>query len=400
MRRFQAGTESLPTLAQLAYRAGQQTRKALHYWPLGLRTLIVLVIVLSLTPAPARLMPTPPQTVDTQHPVVCVHTRLTDEVEDLKIAQTLQLVREMGASSIVEFFPWPYMEMSKGQYDWHHPDRIISMARHEGLQVIARLGTVLGRTPDWMQVDVRNPDKSLDTISPATYADYAKFVGAFVAHFRGQVDKIIVWNEPNLSLEWGYKLATPQSYTELLKLVYRAAHAANPDITVLAGALAPTLEPEGSPNGLNELDYLHQMYAAGAGPYFDALAVHTYGLKEAPDAPPAPDRLNFRRFELQAAIMQQNGDGSKPIYITESGWNDDPRWVRAVSPGQRITYTLDSFRYVEQNWPTVKNLCIWYFRLPLPTFSYMDHYAFATTLFRLKPIYSAVQAYARGLPEN
>src|SRR5258708_6149277 len=166
---------SLQALPELSYRAGQQTRQAIQHWPLILRIIVVLAIILSLTPAPARLMPEPPQTVDTQHPVVCVHTRLTDEVEDLKIAQTLQLVREMGASTIVEFFPWPYMETSKGQYDWHHPDRIISMARHEGLQVIARLGTVLGATPDWMHASPNDPDKSPNYISPETFANYAKF---------------------------------------------------------------------------------------------------------------------------------------------------------------------------------------------------------------------------------
>jgi len=94
--------------------------------------------------------------------------------------------------------------------------------------------------------------------------------------------------------------------------------------------------------------------------------------------------------------MQKYGDSSKPVYITESGWNEDPRWTKAVRPGQRVQYTLDSFRYIEQKWPNVKNLCIWYFRLPVPTLNYVDYYAFATTEFRLKPIYSAIQDYTQG----
>ena len=61
---------------------------------------------------------------------------------------------------------------------------------------------------------------------------------------------------------------------------------ANPDITVLAGALAPTLEPAGSPWGLNDLVYLDQMYTAGAADYFDGLAVHVYGLTFPPEAEP------------------------------------------------------------------------------------------------------------------
>jgi hypothetical protein len=165
---------------------------------------------------------------------------------------------------------------------------------------------------------------------------------------------------------------------------------------VLGGALAPTLEPVGSLYGMNEIDYLQRMYEAGAAPYFDALAVHTYGFTDPPEAAPAPDKLNFRRFELLQAVMAKHGDANKPIYITESGWNDAPRWTKAVRPGQRLQYTIDSFRWVEGHWPSVKNLCIWYFRVPVPVRSYPDYFALVTTEFRLRPIYSAIQAYALG----
>ena len=43
----------------------------------------------------------------------------------------------------------------------------------------------------------------------------------------------------------------------------------------------------------------------------------------------------------------------------------------------------------------MKNLCIWYFRVPVPVLSYPDNFAFVTTEFRPRPIYNAVQAYAR-----
>ncbi|MEP7286380.1 MAG: endo-1,4-beta-xylanase [Chloroflexota bacterium] len=381
------------SLPRLAYLAGRGVRR---FGPAVLRVIVLLAALLQLTPAPPRMLPYPPQAVETQHPVVCVHTRLTDEVEDLKIQRTLQLVREMGASTIVDFLPWAYIEGEKGQYDWHHPDRIINMARQEGIDVIVRLGLV----PAWARPKPPAQETSLNYLTPDHFEDYAQFVGKFVEHYRGVVGKIIVWNEPNINMEWGYRASTPEEYVQMLKLVYAAAHEANPNIVILAGALAPTLEPEGSPNGLNDLAYLRRMYAAGAASYFDALAVHTYGFTDQPEAEPAPDRLNFRRFELLYAIMQENHDAAKPIYITESGWNDDPRWTKAVHSGQRVKYTLDSFKLIEQRWPTVKNLCIWYFRVPLPVLNYPDYFAFATTEFRLKPIYYAVQGYARGLAEQ
>jgi hypothetical protein len=88
------------------------------------------------------------------------------------------------------------------------------------------------------------------------------------------------------------------------------------------------------------------------------------------------------------------------VYITESGWNDDAFWTKAVYPRERVQYTLDSFRLVEHDWPTVKNLCIWYFRAPRPVLRYPDYFAFVTTEFRVKPIYDAVQAYAQGTEQS
>jgi polysaccharide biosynthesis protein PslG len=360
--------------------------------PLAVRLSILGYFLYGLAPAQPRLIPEPPQVVITQHPIVCVHTRLTDEVEDWKIQRTLQLVREMGASTIVDFFPWAYIEVGEGVFDWHHPDRIIDMAHQEGLQVIARLGIV----PAWARPDPRQQPTSLNYLMPDRFADYAEFVAAFAVRYRGKIAGIVAWNEPNLAFEWGFRAVTPAEYVELLRQVHTAVHTVNPDMILLGGALAPTLEPVGSPYGLNEMDYLRRMYEAGAAPYFDALAVHTYGFTESADAEPAPARLNYRRVELLLAVMRQYGDGDKPVYITESGWNDHPRWTKAVRPGQRLQYTLDSFRLAERNWPTVKNVCIWYFRAPLPVLSYPDYFAFVTTEFRVKPIYSAVQDYALG----
>ena len=137
------------------------------------------------------------------------------------------------------------------------------------------------------------------------------------------------------------------------------------------------------------------MYQAGAADYFDALAIHTYGFTEPARAEPHPDVLNFRRAELLYEIVRQYDDPDTPVYITESGWNDNPRWTKAVRPSQRIAYTLDAFAYAEQNWEWLEDLCIWVFRYPTPTFSYPDNFTLVSVDFQLKPIYHAIQAYAR-----
>lgn len=351
------------------------------------RLVVALFILWSLRPPPVLVVVGPPQEVVTVNPLVGVHTRLTDEVEEWKIQRTLQMVREMGAPWIVEFFPWAYYEPAPGRYDWDHVDMVVRHARAQGLTVIARLGWV----PQW----ARPEETTFTYLDAEGYEAFADFVAAFVGRYRGRVDHVIIWNEPNLGFEWGYRPVDPAGYVEMLRAVYPAAHAANPDVVVLAGALAPTLEPPGSPAGLNDLDYLEGMYMAGAAPYFDGLAVHAYGLGFPPEAEPTPDVVNFRRVELLRAVMEAYGDGDKPIYITEAGWNDHPRWTRAVRPAQRIAYTIGAYEWARRYWPWCRVVAMWAFRYPAPLHNYQDYYTFVTDDFRPKPIYSAVQAYTQ-----
>ncbi len=351
----------------------------------GLRLLILTIVLPLLLPAPILITPGPPQTVHTTHPIVGVHTRLTDEVEEWKIQRSLQMVREMGAPWIVEFFPWAYYQGKDGGIAWEHPDLVISHAHAQGLKVIARIGL----TPGW----ARPPDTPLTYLDADAYDDFAAFAAAFAERYRGQVQAIIIGNEPNLNYEWGYRHTTYQDYVDLLKEVYTAVKTANPDMIILAGALAPTLEPEGSPWGLNDLAYLAGMYEAGAADYFDGLAVHAYGLAFPPETKPSANLLNFRRVELVRQVMVDYGDTAKSIFITETGWNDHPRWTMGVRPAQRIQYTLDALRYAEANWPYVEMVAIWAFRFPAPTKSYMDYYTLVTPEFVAKPIYDEIKQY-------
>jgi len=359
-----------------------------------LRAAFLLLAMRAIAPHPAYVTVGTPQQVVTEHPITCVHTRLTDEVEEWKIQRTLEMVREMGAPAIVEFFPWPYIETSPGNYDWARFDRIVEHAEAQGLTLIARLGMV----PEWAQPDpdAVDFDVTINYLPAGSVDDFASFVEAFAQHYRGRIDTLILWNEPNLAFEWGYEQPDPARYLALLRAAYPAAHRGNPGVTVLAGALAPTLEPPGSPHGLNELDYLTALYEGGFKDLSDGLAVHTYGFKFPPGDPPAPDVLNFRRAELLRDIMVAYGDADKPVFITESGWNDHPRWTRAVRPGQRITYTLDALAYAEDNWPWAEQVCLWAFRYPAPTQSYPDYFTLVGPDFTPRPIYTAIQAWARG----
>ncbi len=374
----------------------QGTRRAGHLLArLGWLPLITAVyIVFSTTWSPDALLELgQAQLVQTTKPLVCAHTLLENEVHEWKIKRSLELVREMGATTIVQFFPWAYFEPSAGQYNWRQADLIVRHAVNQGLRIIARLGLV----PEWARPPVHeNRPTTLNFLPETSFGAFADYAAQLAARYPEAIQHFIVWNEPNLSFEWGYRPVDAAAYTRLLQVSYRAIKAANAKALVLAGALAPTNEVQGSRAGLNENDYLRAMYRNGAAPYFDALAVHSYGATAPADAAPNPDRLNFRRLETQRQIMAAAGDAAKPVFITESGWNDHPRWSGAVRPSQRLQYTINAFEYADRHWSWVEQVCLWAFRFPAPLNNYPDNFALVSPEFDLKPIYYALQDYARG----
>ena len=195
--------------------------------------------------------------------------------------------------------------------------------------------------PEW----ARPPKTSPLLLTEDRYDDFARFAAAFADHFRGRVGLLIVWNEPNLSQEWGYRPPDPGG-------LHRTAV---PNLSGREGRRTPTCRSwaarwrrrwrrAGSEWALNDLDYLQGMYDAGAAACFDLLAAHSYGWTFDPDEPASPDAVNFSRVELLRDVMVRNGDGAKHIIITEGGWNDHPRWTKAVRPPQRAAYTVPGVR--------------------------------------------------------
>jgi hypothetical protein len=359
----------------------------------SVRLAVVLWLALrGLNPPRGIVLLGPQRQVRSINPKIGVHTRLTDEVEEWKIKRSLELVREMGASWIIEYFPWAYSEPEPGVYSWEHADMVIAHARRQGLRVIARIGFV----PDWAR-----PEGSAHTyLAPERYEQLALFCAAFVERYAEAVDHLIVWNEPNLALEWGYRAPDPAEYAHMLRTVYLKVKATRPEVQILGGALSPTLGAPavtgGVPDAIDDLVYLQAMYDAGAAPFFDVLAVHAYGWRFPANADPDPATINFRRAELLREIMVRNGDAHKRAMITEGGWNDHPRWTKSVRPGQRVAYTLGAYEWALQQWEWCAVVGLWAFRFPRPMGGYLDYFAFVTVDLTLKPVYVQVQRYARG----
>ena len=326
-----------------------------------------------------------------------INTRLELETT-AGVTRSLRLAQAAGIRWIRQEFLWTDLERRKGQYrhettgrtTWDKYDHIVDTARSQGLRIIARLD----RPPEWAR-----PPGSSGTHPPLNYLDYGDFVYDFVTRYRGRISHIQIWNEPNLNHEWGDRPVDPAAYVELLRTAYRRAKEADPTIRVLAAGLAPTLER--GDRGLDDLAFLERMYEHGAKDFFDIASVMAYGLwTDADDHRIAPERTNFPRLILTRRLMEAWGDGAKPIWVSEFGWNALPAgWQGHSSPwgsfsvAEQRRSTVRALERARDEWPFVGVMTLWVLRIPgvHPD----DPTAFFALLdddWRPRPLYAALQA--------
>jgi hypothetical protein len=317
------------------------------------------------------------------------NTFLSGEVEIPKRERTVQMLKDAHIGWMKEQFLWDQIEHQRGVYTWDKWDEIVALANKFGIKVIARLDY----PPAWT-----HPAKPAFNAPADNDDDYAQFVEAFVKHYQGKVAAVQIWNEPNLAAEWGGKPPDAAAYTKLLKAAYARAKAADPNIIVLSAPLAETLER--SPRALVEMDFLQQMYDAGAKGSFDVLSANAYGLSFPPDDPPRTDRLNFLRFTLLHDVAAKNGEPDKPVWFNEYGWNASPStfppdeliWGN-VTRAQQAQYTVDGIALAKQKYPYVGVVNIWYFRqtgnIPKSDSSY--YFDMVDPEFNPEPVYGAVR---------
>ena len=110
-----------------------------------------------------------------------------------------------------------------------------------------------------------------------------------------------IWNEPGFDFYWPQPFAA--SYVPVLAAAHAAIKAADPSAQVVL---------PGFPDWAWQ--FLATVYEQGGGVQrdFDVVAAHPY----------TQNPVNVIRFlRLMRTVMREYGDGTKPIMITETGWN-------------------------------------------------------------------------------
>jgi len=314
------------------------------------------------------------------------------EQDQVNLDRSLDLAQQGGFLWLRQRFPWKDIEPQRGVFAWQPYDRLVDAATTRGFKLIATLDT----SPAWAR------SATTDTSPPDNLEDYGNFVAAFVEHYRGRVSYIQVWDEPNVAPHWGEQWVSPDEYVGMLKIAYARAKAANPNVQVLAGGLAPTVADDQW--NLNDVTFLSRMYAKGAKGYFDILAAKPYGFWTGPDDRRVdPSILNFSRLILLREIMVKNNDVARPIWAVAMGWNALPTdWKGRPSPwgtdseAVQAQRTVDALKRAQAEWPWLDVLIINGLRFPTAApDDPVRGFALLDDNFEPRSTYRAVQALAR-----
>jgi hypothetical protein len=216
-----------------------------------------------------------------------------------------------GVHSARIMLPWAGIQPAPDGWDWGQADLIVDAANARGISVVA----LLNSTPAWATSGppIVGPPDSPDA--------YGNFAGAFAAHFAGRVAAYELWNEQNAVQFWasGPQGPEPGRFTDLLKAAYPRIKAADPGATVVAGGFSPTINFFSLTR--NPVDYLNEMYAAGAKGFFDAVAFHPYLFNNDASVRFSTAGANSSRglYDALRSAMANHGDGGKRIWATEFG---------------------------------------------------------------------------------
>ena len=317
-----------------------------------------------------------------------------EQYDDEELERALALIRDGGFRWVRQPFPWAQIEPRPGEVRWEPWDRIVEAAREHDLALIA----VLDTSPPWARGQ-DNPHAP-----PRDVADYARFVRAFVARYRGRIGAYQLWDEPNIHPHWGDRDTDPAGYVALLRAGYMAAKEADPQALILSAGLAPNTE-RGGPN-MSDLLFLEGMYRAGAREVFDVLAIKPYGLWSGPeDRRVSPHVLNFSRAILAREIMVRHGDGGKAVWAVEFGWNAlPPDWQGRPSPWgtdaeeKQARRTVAAIQRAREEWPWLGAMILQHFQPAAPPDDPVHGFALVEPDLTPRAAYEAVRELATAPP--
>ena len=261
----------------------------------------------------------------------------------------LDWARLLSFSHVKQTFAWRDLEPQPGVWDWTQSDRILREIDRRGLSIIVRLGQV----PGWARAVGQRAANDAPAHDISGWANYCARVAG---RYQSQVAAYQIWNEPNLSREWGGSEPDPAGYVNLLAACSAAIRAADPAAVLVSAGLAPT--GNNDDRAMPDDIYLDHMYRNGFQDHIDVVGVHAPGFSApeiSPDSEQALQRwFTFRRVEDLRKIMLSHDDASRQMAIMEFGYtteqiNPEYKWF-SVSEAQQAEMLERAYEYAIANW--------------------------------------------------
>jgi hypothetical protein len=284
-------------------------------------------------------------------------------------------VKDAGFGWVRQQVIWAAMESQPGNFGTDFTaqmDLFIADTSAKGLKILLSVA----RSPDWAGANGGLPKQT---------GDFTTFMTFLTQRYKGKVQAYEIWNEPNYAYETGGHVAVGD-YLPVLKAGYQTVKANDPAALVLFAGLTPTGVNDPSV-AISDVEYLRQMYALNGGEvrqYYDALGAHAGSTCNPPDNSypdnPAtnpcgtdPDggrsytkdnSFYFKRIVQLRGVMEQNGEGAKPMWLTEFGWDSTPSpppgygFARYNSEAQQAAYLTRALD-LGRSYPWMGAMFVW-----------------------------------------
>jgi polysaccharide biosynthesis protein PslG len=230
---------------------------------------------------------------------------------------------------------WSGVETSRGVYNWTAVDDWINLAEQNGVDILYPLNS----TPRWAssQPNLTSCSDGPGACAPPTnMQDWDDWVTAVVTRSAGRIKYWELWNEVNTPNYWVGDIPT---MVTMAQHAYRIIKSIDPTAQVL------------SPSVLYDTSgWLSNYLAAGGSNYSDIIGFHGYGSGVHPEGDTA------YAVGIYKQAMTANGQGSKPLWDTESSWgvnstlpNSDDQ-VASVARDYLLHWSLGVTRFYWYAW--------------------------------------------------
>jgi O-antigen ligase len=267
-----------------------------------------------------------------------------------ELSKQLDLMTQANITWVRQFVYWDEVQPTEDTFVWDSYDTIFeTFQEYPSLKPVV----VLMNTPQWA-ISEQYPYSS--TLPPHNLESYARFVATFTQRYQSSIDYYQIWDEPNLYNAWGQTDPRVSEYAALLQVAYDTIHAHDPAASVIAAALAPTVELSGQ--NISDWLYLDQLYSLGLKEFSDAVAGKPYGFDSSPENRNLSiGLLNFSHVIGLRDVMEKHGDTQTALWLSSWGWHHtpenwqgDPSLWQTVSQSQQVDYTLTALNRIEREW--------------------------------------------------